>query len=117
MLFLAYAGLMLFVFAPAGTAQFFAKVGLPPALADVVMTAEVLGDAALILGVWTRDAAIAVTLILLAAIYAVRGAAGFFFDNANFGWEYPAFWAIALIVQALFGDGALLLARQVGRFM
>jgi putative oxidoreductase len=28
-----------------------------------------------------------------------------FFNNANGGWEYPAFWIIALLVQALLGDG------------
>jgi putative oxidoreductase len=105
-LFLAHLALKLFVFTPAGTAAFFGKVGLPPALAYVVMTAEVLGGVALILGVWTRLAAILLTPILLGAIFTVHGAAGFFFNNANGGWEYPAFWIVALIVQALLGDGA-----------
>jgi putative oxidoreductase len=104
-LFLAHAGLKLFVFTPAGTAQFFGSVGLPPALAYVTITAEVLGGIALILGLWTRVVAIAVTPILLGAIFTVHGGAGFFFDNAHGGWEYPAFWAIALIVQAMLGDG------------
>jgi len=36
----------------------------------------------------------------------VHGAAGFFFTNPHGGWEFPAFWSIALIVQALLGDGA-----------
>ena len=105
-LFLTHLALKLFVFTPAGTAAFFGKVGLPPALAYVVMTAEVLGGVALILGIWTRLAAILLTPILLGAIFTVHGAAGFFFNNANGGWEYPAFWIIALIVQALLGDGA-----------
>ncbi len=105
-LFLAHAGLKLFVFTPAGTAQFFGSVGLPPALAYVTIAAEVGGGIALILGLWTRAVAVAVTPILLGAIFAVHGAAGFFFTNANGGWEFPAFWAIALIVQALLGDGA-----------
>ena len=105
-LFLTHLALKLFVFTPAGTAAFFGKVGLPPALAYVVMTAEVLGGVALILGIWTRVAAILLTPILLGAIFAVHGAAGFFFNNANGGWEYPAFWIVALIVQALLGDGA-----------
>lgn len=105
-LFLAHASLKLFVFTPAGTAKFFGSVGLPPAFAYVVMTAEVLGGIALILGLWTRIVAIAVVPILLGAIFTVHGAAGFFFTNTNGGWEYPAFWAIALIVQALLGDGA-----------
>ncbi len=106
-LFLAHAALKIFVFTPAGTAQFFASVGVPPALAYVTMAAEVVGGVALILGVWTRLAALALTPVLIGAIATVHGAAGFFFNNANGGWEYPAFWIVALLVQALLGDGAL----------
>ena len=106
LLFLAHASLKLFVFTPAGTAKFFGSVGLPNELAYVVIAAEVLAGIALVLGMRTRVVAIAVTPILLGAIFAVHGAAGFFFNNANGGWEYPAFWTIALIVQALLGDGA-----------
>jgi putative oxidoreductase len=120
-LFLAHAGLKLLVFTPAGTAAFFGSVGLPPALAYLTIAAEIIGGAALILGVWTRVVAIAVTPILLGAIFTVHGAAGFFFNNAHGGWEYPAFWIIALIVQALLGDGAYALRAsrnesQVGDF-
>ena len=115
-LFLAHASLKLFVFTPAGTAAFFGSVGVPPALAYVTIAAEVLGGIALILGLWTRFAALLLTPILLGAIFTVHGAAGFFFNNANGGWEYPAFWIIALIVQALLGDGiyALRTARADG---
>lgn len=105
-LFLAHAGLKLFVFTPAGTAKFFDSIGLPPALAYFTITVEVIGAVALILGIWTRVVAIALTPILLGAIFTVHGSAGFFFSNANGGWEYPAFWTIALVVQALLGDGA-----------
>jgi putative oxidoreductase len=104
-LFLTHLALKLFVFTPGGTAAFFGKVGLPPVLAYVVMSAELLGGIALILGVWTRLAALLLTPILLGAIFTVHGAAGFFFNNANGGWEYPAFWIVALVVQALLGDG------------
>jgi putative oxidoreductase len=114
-LFLAHAALKLFVFTPAGTAGFFASVGLPPALAYLTITAEVLGGIALVLGVWTRVAALALTPILVGAIYAVHGTAGFFFNNANGGWEYPAFWIVALIVQALLGDGAYALGLAKSR--
>jgi putative oxidoreductase len=105
-LFLAHAGLKFFVFTPAGTAKFFGSIGLPPALAYLIITAEVIGGIALILGLWTRIAAVALVPILLGAIFTVHGAAGFFFNNTNGGWEYPAFWTVALIVQALLGDGA-----------
>jgi putative oxidoreductase len=104
-LFLAHASLKLFVFTPAGTAAFFGSIGLPPALAYVTIAAEVFGGIALILGVWTRPVAILLAPILLGAIFTVHGVAGFFFTNANGGWEFPAFWTVALIVQALLGDG------------
>jgi putative oxidoreductase len=104
-LFLTHLALKFFVFTPAGTAAFFGKIGQPPALAYVIMSAELVGGIALILGVWTRLAALLLTPILLRAIFTVHGAAGFFFNNANGGWEYPAFWIVALIVQALLGDG------------
>ncbi|MCS3726857.1 DoxX family protein [Bradyrhizobium betae] len=115
-LFLAHAGLKLFVFTPAGTAKFFGSLGFPAELAYVVMTVEVLSGVALILGVWTRYAALVGIPILLGAIFTVHGAAGFFFTNPRGGWEYPAFWAIALVAQALLGDGAyaLLPSRDVG---
>ncbi|SHK07715.1 putative oxidoreductase [Bradyrhizobium lablabi] len=113
-LFLAHVSLKLFVFTPAGTAKFFGSLGLPPELAYLVMTAEVLGGIALVLGLWTRIVAIAVTPVLLGAIFSVHGAAGFFFTNPHGGWEFPAFWIIALIVQALLGDGIYALRLSPG---
>ena len=105
-LFLAHAGLKFLVFTPAGTAKFFGSVGLPPELAYLVIAAEVLAGVALILGVWTRIVAIAAVPILLGAIFTVHAAAGFSFTNPHGGWEYPAFWTVALLVQSLLGDGA-----------
>jgi putative oxidoreductase len=106
-LFLAHAGLKLFVFTPAGTAQFFGSLGLPPALAYAVIAAETAGAIALILGFHARWVALALIPILLGAIVFVHGPAGFFFNNPNGGWEYLAFWIVALAAQALLGDGAL----------
>jgi putative oxidoreductase len=110
-LFLAHASLKLFVFTPAGTAQFFASVGVPGALAYVTIAAEVLGGIALILGVQTRLVSLALTPVLLGTIATVHGPAGFFFDNTHGGWEYPAFWTVALVTQALLGDGAYAIGR------
>ena len=108
-LFLAHAWLKIFVFTPAGTAGFFESLGLPGALAYLTMAVEVLGAIALIVGFQTRYVALVLAVILIGAIATVHGKAGFFFTNPNGGWEYPAFWAIALVVQALLGDGALAL--------
>ena len=104
-LFLAHVALKLFVFTPTGMAQFFSSLGLPPALAYVVMTWELLGALALIFGVWPRIAALVLIPDLLGAIFTVHGPAGFFFDNAHGGWEYPALWIVGLATLALVGDG------------
>ncbi|MGB8601365.1 MAG: DoxX family protein [Rhizomicrobium sp.] len=105
-LFLAHFGLKLFVFTPAGTAKFFASLGLPPELAYVTMAAELIGGLMLILGLYARVAALALIPLILGTIVTVHGANGFFFNNPGGGWEYPAFWSIALFVQVLIGDGA-----------
>lgn len=110
-LFLAHAWLKLVIFTPAGTVGFFESLGFPGFLAYLVIAAELLGGIALILGVWTRFVSLALVPILLGSIYAPHGAAGFFFSNEGGGWEFPAFWAIALVVQALLGDGAYALKR------
>ena len=115
-LFFAHAGLKFFVFTPAGTAKFFGSIGMPPEFAYVVMSAEVLAAVALLLGVWTRLAALLATPILLGAIFTVHGPAGFFFSNPHGGWEYPAFWTVALVVQALLGDGAYALGSPFALF-
>lgn len=108
-LFLAHAGLKLFVFTPAGTAGFFGSLGLPPALAYLTIAAETAGGIALILGILTRWISIALIPILLGAIVFVHGKAGFFFSNPNGGWEFLAFWIAALAAQALLGNGAFAL--------
>jgi putative oxidoreductase len=105
-LFLAHASLKLFVFTPAGTAQFFGSLGLPPGLAYFTIALELAAGAALTLGIWTRVAALVVIPDLVGAIVTVHAHAGFFFNNPNGGWEFPAFWIVALIGQALLGDGA-----------
>lgn len=111
-LFLAHAGLKLFVFTPAGTAGYFVSLGLPGPLAYLVIAAELFGGIALILGVYSRWVSLALIPILLGSIYVPHGAAGFFFSNEGGGWEFPAFWAVTLVVQALLGDGAFALKRS-----
>ncbi len=108
-LFLAHAALKIFVFTPAGTAQFFVSLGLPAALGYVTILAELAGGAMLLGGILTRWVAAALVPLLLGAIVFDHGANGWLFSNAGGGWEFPAFWAVALIVQMLLGDGAFAL--------
>lgn len=109
-LFLAHAGLKIFVFTPAGTAQFFGSMGLPGFLAYVTIAAEVIGGLALIVGFQSRIAALALIPILAGTIVTVHGPAGFFFSNPNGGWEYPALWIVGLVAVALLGEGAFALS-------
>ncbi|MFP1960010.1 DoxX family protein [Lonsdalea quercina] len=104
-LFFAHAGLKIFVFTPAGTAQFFASLGLPGWLAYVTIVWELFTAVTLLLGIWCRATALASIPILLGAIFTVHGPAGFFFNNPNGGWEFPALWIVGLIALALVGDG------------
>lgn len=115
-LFFAHAGLKLFVFTPAGTAGYFKSLGLPGWLAYVTIAAEVLGAAALFFGVWPRLVALALVPLMLGTIITVHGKAGFFFTNANGGWEFPAFWIAGLLTLALLGDGALALVPTPALF-
>ena len=113
-LFLAHAWLKLAIFTPAGTAAFFESLGFPGFLAYIVIAAELAGGVALIAGVWTRWVSLALIPVLLGSIYAPHGAAGFFFSNEGGGWEFPAFWAIVLVAQALLGDGVFAYKRSRG---
>ncbi|ARO15859.1 DoxX family protein (plasmid) [Ketogulonicigenium robustum] len=105
-LFFAHAGLKLFVFKPAGTVGFFQSLGLPGWFAYVTIAAEIIGAFALLLGIWPRVFAILLIPLLAGTIVKVHGPAGFWFNNPNGGWEYPAFWIVALLTLALLGDGA-----------
>jgi len=109
-MFIAHALLKYFVFTLPGTAQFFASLGLPPALGYLTFAAELVGGVLLIFGVYARYVAIALVPILIGAAWAHFGN-GWLFSAPHGGWEYPAFWALALVVQFLIGDGAYALRR------
>ena len=112
LLVLAHAGLKIFVFTPAGAAGYFGSLGLPGGLAYLTIAAEVLGGIALIIGFQTSLVSLALVPVLLGAAVLAHGPNGFWFSNEGGGWEYPAFWAIALVVQALLGDGAHAIGRS-----
>lgn len=110
-LFLTHAATKLFVFTPAGTVAFFQSLGLPGPLAYLTIALELLIGVALVLGLYGRWFALLGIPLLLGTIATVHGPAGFGFANPNGGWEYPAFWSVALLVQWLIGDGALALKK------
>ena len=102
---LAHGLLKFLVFTSGGTVGFFASLGYPAALAWAVMLIETLGGIALILGFYARLVALIQIPILLGAML-VHLPNGWMFANANGGWEYPVFWAAALLALVLIGPGA-----------
>jgi putative oxidoreductase len=103
--------LKLVVFTLPGTVKFFESLGLPTLSAHLTIAVEAIGGLMLVLGVKTRYAAIALLPVLLGASW-VHWKNGWLFTNANGGWEYPVFLALATVVQALVGDGAFALGSR-----
>ena len=96
--------LKVFVFTLPGTAQYFESLGLPGAFAYLVFAGETLGGLALLLGFQVRLASAGLVLIAAGATWFHLGS-GWLFSNAGGGWEFPAFLAVATLVQGLLGSG------------
>ena len=105
-MFLAH-GLLLkvFTFGLPGTVGFFQSIGYPGFFAYLVILGEIGGGLALILGLWTRPISLLLLPIMIGATLQHLGA-GWLFSAQGGGWEFPVFWTVTLIVQALLGDGA-----------
>jgi putative oxidoreductase len=110
-MWIAHALLKLFVFTLPGTAQFFTSIGLPGFLAYPVFAAELLGGAALVLGIYARQAALGLVPIMAVAAW-VHVPNGWVHTSTGGGWEYPVFLVIASLALWLIGDGALSLRRS-----
>jgi putative oxidoreductase len=89
-----------FTFTLAGTAQYFASIGLPAFLAYVVFAVEAIGGVLLVLGIATRWIALALIPVLLGALWVHLGN-GWVFSAPNGGWEYPLFLIVISAVVAL----------------
>jgi putative oxidoreductase len=113
-LFFAHAWLKIAVFTPAGSVKYFQALGLPGFFAYITMAGELAVGAGLFFGVLTRLAALAGIPIIAGTIVMVHGKKGWLFANEGGGWEFPAFWIVALAVQALLGGGAWALGPMFG---
>lgn len=115
LLFLAHGCLKVFTFTLPGTAQFFESVGLPGWMATPVAISEIVGGLLLVSGIYTRWVALGLFPILLVATFKAHGANGWLFTNQGGGWEFPAFFAVACLVQFLLGDGAYAIGSILDR--
>jgi putative oxidoreductase len=110
-MWIAHALLKLLVFSLPGTADYFASVGFPGFLAYPVFAAELLGGIALLLGVYARQAALALVPVMAVAAW-VHAPNGWVHTSSGGGWEYPVFLIAASLSLWLLGDGAAAVKRS-----
>ena len=100
--------LKVLTFGVAGTVGYFESIGYPGFVAYLVIFGEIAGGLALITGVYARTAALLMIPILAGAVLQ-HAPNGWVFNTTGGGWEYPVFWAIALLASVLIGPGAFAL--------
>ncbi|MDK3073825.1 DoxX family protein [Sedimentitalea sp. JM2-8] len=120
LLFLAHGWLKISVFTVAGTVGYFESLGLPGIFAYLTIFAEIVGGAALVLGVATRLVSLALIPVLLGATW-VHAGNGWQFSAEGGGWEFPLFWTMVQASIAALGSGAFALRvpalqRALGQF-
>jgi putative oxidoreductase len=113
--FMVHGWQKLFEMGVGNVAQGFGSIGLPApqAAAMVVSTLEFFGGAALILGLLTRWVALAFTIEMLVAVFAVHLPNGFFVSNN--GYELALLLAAGSGALVLLGPGALAVDNFLAR--
>jgi putative oxidoreductase len=101
-----------------GTAAFFSKVGIEPALtlSYVVGCTEFFGGLLVAIGFLTRPAAAAAAFMLAVAAFQVHFPNGFFWTTPGKpGFEYPLMWMFLMIAIFLRGGGNLSVDSKLGK--
>jgi putative oxidoreductase len=113
-IFLMHGWQKVFVFGISGTSDILRWVGIPfpTFFGVVVMTTELLGGLAVMLGVFARGAALFLAVDMTVAIFAARISGGFFTPN---GFEFEMVLLGATLTIAAMGTGGGSLGRMLRR--
>jgi putative oxidoreductase len=113
LVFFVHGSQKLFLMGFGGVAGFLGALGVPaPGLFAVIVTlVEFFGGLALILGLFTRVAAVPLAVDMLAAILTVPLPYGFFTNNS--GYEFPLVLLAASIALAVDGAGEAALDNAI----
>ena len=105
-IFLVHGWQKLFGLGFHGVAAFFASAGVPlPGITSVIVTlVEFFGGIALLIGLFTRWAAILISIDMLCAILLVHLKHGF--SNSKMGFEFPLSLLAAAVCLSLAGGGS-----------
>ena len=107
---LSHGLLKVLVFTVPGTVGYFESLGLPSIAAYLTIFGELAGGIAILLGLYTRLAAI-LSIPILAGAAAVHAANGWVFSNQGGGWEFPVLLILLAIAVALQGNGPFALRK------
>jgi putative oxidoreductase len=99
-----------------GTAAFFAKFGIEPALfwTWVVSITEFFGGLSIMAGFLTRFWAAGLVIDMIVAIIKVNWAAGFFGGRGAFGFELPLTFGVMALMLVLTGPSFVSVDRATG---
>lgn len=93
------------------------KAGLPSAFGYLVYVGEVLAPLLLIVGAWTRVAAVVVTINMIVAVALVHvGQLATLLPNGGYALELQAFFLLMALVIALLGAGRFSAGGADGRW-
>jgi len=95
-----------------GILQFFASIGLPAILAYIVTAIETVGGACLIVGLFTRAAALGIIMVMLGAIFSVKLSKGFI----N-GYEFDISLLAIAVALLLSGSNTFSLGNVLGSLL
>ena len=111
--YIMHAYLAAVVFGPAGMIAYQAKNGVPFAEigAWYLILAHGLGGICLVLGLYTRWAALANVPVMLGAVLFVHSKNGFWAHSNPPGYEYALVLLVVSLAVAMIGGGALALRR------
>jgi len=93
-----------------------ARRGIEPALAAAyaVFFLETIGAICIMLGLFTRLFAAAISIEFLIITFVANWPNGFDWISPRGGWEYPLFWGLIMFAIALRGGGPYSLDRKLG---
>ena len=113
-IFLAHGYMKFFIVGVDGAVNMFAQMGVPaPSLtAPFVATVEMVGGIALILGLLTRLAALALAIDMFVAVVLVKIKGGFFIPN---GAEFEILLCVASVALVVAGAGALSIDEAIAK--
>lgn len=107
---LSHGLLKVLVFTIPGTVGYFESLGLPAIVAYLTIFGELAGGTAILLGLYTRLAALLSLPLLIGAFWAHAGN-GWLFSNAGGGWEFPLLLVALAGAVALQGGGSFALRK------